>query len=670
MPEFTVKLAPNNFVIGLGENTVMAARESAKAEVSRMDAAESAAYAESMTGPTFANPAAGLAATTDGQGFAVDNGDGTVTVYINANGSAVEQRKLATTAYLASSNGADAVGASQEVEAEPGSLLSRFQNELYVTDAPFNAVGDGSTNNNTAITAAVANALMTGRDLFWPEGDYLTTASIANFHDVKHLGPGRIKRGSDTWYITPTGTQTNIIYVGSPNLNANDGLSSSEATNISTAFSRMRGIGDKAQNGQWRIQMLAGTFTSSGISLPVMPAFRNRLQVWGADVALTAVPTTIWDGAASAPNYAIRGDWSNNVASVFLHFKNIKFINWDNTDLSGGIVIWAAGDVLSENIHADNCSIGEWYRQCYVRSIYGTISNAATYGVAVQYGASGNIGNLSGGGKTFTNCADCVSIGRNTTAYIQGCDLSGANLISVTRNSRIRTQGNTFRAWTNSAVYAQAVGVWTPDNGQGAPDTYVMTPTDSAPVMRCENGSVHTLIHRFDGSINSFNSNGSVATISGASGVQTALSTAPGVVAGDFTPARVPAWWAYSPTASLDVEIFIILAANAGGTLALHGNTPNATGKLAEITIPAIASARSGKVRLKFLQRPGASSGRYLCEYITTGGFVGFGSSSSSNLDTSSVRSPSEGVLNFRLYWTPADNNETKFADMVARITA
>lgn len=555
-------------------------------------------------------------------------------------------------------NGADAVTRTMQ---------ARLRETLSVGD--FAAVGDGSTNNDTTIAAAVANALLTGRDIYWPDGDYLTTTSIANFHDVKHLGPGRIKRGSDTWYITPTGTQTNIIYVGAPNLTANDGLGSGEATNISTAFNRMRGIGDKAQDGQWRIQMLVGTITSTGITIPNMPTFRNRLQVWGADVALTAVPTSIWDGTSSAVNYAIRGDWSNNMCTAFFHFKNIKFINWDNAGLAGAIVIWAAGDVLSENIHTDNCSIGEWYRQCQARVTYGRCDNAATYGVAVQYGASGNIGNLSGGGKTFTNCAECINIGRNTTSYIQGCDLSGDTLIVVSRVSRIRPQGNTYRAWTNCVFDASNAGIITPDNGAGSPDTFIQTPTESTPVMKCASGSKHQSIHTYDNNMHCFNDAASVATISGASGVQTLISAVAGVTGGDFVPARVPAWWAYSPTAQLTVQLLATLNANAGGTLALHSQGSAASTKLAEIVIPAVATFRRAKITLEFINRPNSSTGRYECDFKTTlpnttAGASGFSADASASLNSTATRDKLDSILNYRLYWTPADANSTTFSDM------
>jgi len=73
-------------------------------------AAISAALAESVSGPTYASTAAGLAATASGGYFAVDNGDGTVTIYLNDAGTAVAQRTLATTAALAGTGGAGIIG--------------------------------------------------------------------------------------------------------------------------------------------------------------------------------------------------------------------------------------------------------------------------------------------------------------------------------------------------------------------------------------------------------------------------------------------------------------------------------------------------------------------------------------------------------------------------------
>lgn len=72
-----------------------------------------AAAAEAAGGQTYGTIPDGLAATTDGQSFAVGNGDGTVSIYLNDAGGAVLQRQMATTLALASNDngkGASLIG--------------------------------------------------------------------------------------------------------------------------------------------------------------------------------------------------------------------------------------------------------------------------------------------------------------------------------------------------------------------------------------------------------------------------------------------------------------------------------------------------------------------------------------------------------------------------------
>lgn len=112
MALFITERVGTGFTVRPGENTLQAAASAVAAATSADAAAQSAATAEAAAGPTYASTAAGLAATTSGEGFAVDNGDGTVTVYLNNAGVAVAQRALATTAALAASGGADLIGVS------------------------------------------------------------------------------------------------------------------------------------------------------------------------------------------------------------------------------------------------------------------------------------------------------------------------------------------------------------------------------------------------------------------------------------------------------------------------------------------------------------------------------------------------------------------------------
>lgn len=119
-----------------------------------------AAYAESMAGPTYASTGAGLAATTDGQGFAVDNGDGTVTVYLNSAGVAVAQRMLATSAALSASGGAALVGFLQSGTGATARTVQDKLRECPVSIADFS--GDTAT--------ALAAALVASDRVFTPSG--------------------------------------------------------------------------------------------------------------------------------------------------------------------------------------------------------------------------------------------------------------------------------------------------------------------------------------------------------------------------------------------------------------------------------------------------------------------------------------------------------------------
>ncbi|NRP70618.1 hypothetical protein ILFOPFJJ_01499 [Ensifer psoraleae] len=57
----------------------------------------------------------------------------------------------------------------------------------------FGALGDGTTSDQTAAAATVASAFASGDEVYWTN-TYLTTASVSNFHSVRHFGPGIIKR--------------------------------------------------------------------------------------------------------------------------------------------------------------------------------------------------------------------------------------------------------------------------------------------------------------------------------------------------------------------------------------------------------------------------------------------------------------------------------------------
>lgn len=139
-----------------------------EAEQARDEAVAAAATAESAAGPNYPDTATGLAATTDGEAFAVDNGDGTVTVYLNDGGVAVEQRTLATTDFLSSPNGAESVGTEQG-----GTLQDAVR---WVS--PEGVDRTGGADATLAIQAAIDKATITGMPVVIGEGTFLVTDTI------------------------------------------------------------------------------------------------------------------------------------------------------------------------------------------------------------------------------------------------------------------------------------------------------------------------------------------------------------------------------------------------------------------------------------------------------------------------------------------------------------
>lgn len=194
-----------------------------------------AATAEAASGPNYPDTATGLAATEDGEGFAVDNGDGTVTVWLNDGGTAVEQRTLATTSYLASPNGADAVGASDgttvqdALDAYPADLpvgLSPVVLRTILLDAQvsrmLSGAGDGDADPaavaaETAKFQALAN---TGRSFSVP--------TPANTFRVNTIRPfrGQLIEGDGRFPLT---TAEKYLFTGNgvdPVFELGDGTSS------------------------------------------------------------------------------------------------------------------------------------------------------------------------------------------------------------------------------------------------------------------------------------------------------------------------------------------------------------------------------------------------------------------------------------------------------------
>lgn len=131
-----------------------------------------ASTAEAAAGPTYASTAAGLAATASGGSFAVDNGDGTVSVYLNNAGSALLQRTLATTAALAGANGAGLIGLAQ------GGTVQKAV--PWISPQMLGAVGDGVSDDTLKLKGAFDIAIPLGLPVVL-HGDYLISGPVQDY---------------------------------------------------------------------------------------------------------------------------------------------------------------------------------------------------------------------------------------------------------------------------------------------------------------------------------------------------------------------------------------------------------------------------------------------------------------------------------------------------------
>ncbi len=209
--------------------------------------------------------------------------------------------------------------------------------------------GTASVDVTTAVQAAVADANTNGMVLHWPDGVCLTTASIVNLHDVKHVGPGAIKRGSDTFYLEIKDGQTNTLYAATAGSAANDGLTSSQPNTIQGALDDLANYGPILA-GKWLVKLAAGTYTTTDHTLPIGLQSRKFISIQGPDVGSHPnVPTAIIDGTGGATQdgFVFRLNTSVEV-------KDIKI-----TDMGSTAIQSVEGSKLScRNVHQENCFNG------------------------------------------------------------------------------------------------------------------------------------------------------------------------------------------------------------------------------------------------------------------------------------------------------------------------
>ncbi|GAB1577659.1 hypothetical protein [Bordetella petrii] len=346
---------------------------------------------------------------------------------------------------------------------------------------------DGVTSNQSGIVAAVSAASSAGARLFWPVGTYVSDANIPEFHSVRHVGPGVVKRGSDLFHVDPVEGNINVIYVRPSGASATaDGLAYANAISVDRIGSILLNYGP-VLGGTWRVKLRAGTYLDGVTNrLVVGPALDtdqtpgdspkakdtvlngNYVIFEGPDVGYDPVnnsrptPGALFDGrGANAVAFNFRGGFRAIV-------RDIKF-----QDYRGGGIAVVEGCLRCENVHTSGCGYGISGLHSFLEVkggwIYGGIPSTAYTGIRSLFLTKHDIGSQSAGsagqGPLISHCnvgflaqegstghSDFVSYEDNTFA------------INATVNARVNANGSNFKRNTVAISSRLGAVVFAPSN--------------------------------------------------------------------------------------------------------------------------------------------------------------------------------------------------------------
>lgn len=353
---------------------------------------------------------------------------------------------------------------------------ARLSQTISVKD--FGATGDGTTDDTTAVQAAVTYANTNGLTLYWPKGTYFTTSSINNLHNVKHNGVGAIKRGANTFNAFPSQDDSNSIFVSTTGVAGNDGLSTSEPVPYTDVRSILTAYGPHL-DGKWFIEFAAGTYSvSAAWGVRVGP--NNEDESDPDDLALTEnhitnanyvvfrgpdvgydpataprpVPTAIFDGGGNA---TVLFDFRSGFRA---YVKDIKFVNANGSSSSAGVSC-INGALRCENVHTDNCYYGiSGQEGCLLEVKGGDIdgnSNASYTGIRSLFLVKHDIGNQGAGavgqGPFIHDCGQGFFVQEGSTGHSDYVTYEdNVTAIRCRVNSRVNASTSEFKRNTVGIV--------------------------------------------------------------------------------------------------------------------------------------------------------------------------------------------------------------------------
>lgn len=321
--------------------------------------------------------------------------------------------------------------------------------------------------NTALINEALAEALVRGAQLYWP-AVYQVDGNLPDLHEVNHLGPGGVRRGSSTFYVCPVPGQTNRLYCAANGSATNDGLTTAFPLTLTQAAATLRNYGPEL-NGTWRIVLAAGTYPDRNVTFDTHS--RGWVIVQGPTVGHPNVPTAILDGTGAGNNtHGFIIGTGDSPAGVSVWFQDIKCINFNaGTQNSCGWSQGYAARCIFVNCHADNCDfagiLADQGDICLVRG--GIISNCRD-GVVLN-ATKGTVGYSSpftpGSNTRIIGCSEFgVYWSRGAQGHVDNClfDQNAKHLV-IESSARAHVLGNDFRRASVYAVGTNTDGSWYDD---------------------------------------------------------------------------------------------------------------------------------------------------------------------------------------------------------------
>lgn len=345
--------------------------------------------------------------------------------------------------------------------------------ELYVGEGggaldvraylPVGFVTDASVDYQTEVAAAVAAAYVANLELYWPHV-YLTSANIPNFHDVRHKGPGGVKRGSTTFYVEPTTAQTNTLNVATTGNDANDGITSSQP--VATIQKALNILAEFAPvlPGRWVVSIANGTYTET---LVMDSASRSEYPV-----AIKAATTA---GHPNVPGVVIQPTVSSDNILTFSEGRGwfqLTDLRFTGATTGTALVLNGGVRVSATNVHIDACLKGVTSQHQSLFSPSGGIwtgrgkAVAGGIGLTSQYASTHSFtGTGAGDGVQVNDFERGLLINEGAQGHIDGAQISncGTGLNNKRGAGAVNTTAvyiekcdigilNENNAWFNNAI--------------------------------------------------------------------------------------------------------------------------------------------------------------------------------------------------------------------------